>query len=219
MSRSPRTMNRGGKAASSTRRCSTGRASRSMPASGGVSAHPNSRFTVSAQQQSYLLAAQRGPDGRADLRARVRRPAPRSCAARVRGAQLAARRIGRRLGGVRDHGGGDRRGRRRASRSDGDETLRRLQLRRLLAPLARASESASSIRPGCSTSTGSGAMPPASSCGPVSATTCASSNGFSSAVPARSVRRSPPSAIYRDPEDLNLAGADVNAATIGNCSR
>ena len=37
------------------------------PASGGVSAHPNSRFTVSAQQQSYLLAAQRRSEGRADF--------------------------------------------------------------------------------------------------------------------------------------------------------
>ena len=53
---------------------------------------------------------------------------------------------GRRLGGIRDHGGRDRRGRRRAPRSDGDETVRRLQLRRLLAALARRWASASRIR-------------------------------------------------------------------------
>ena len=62
-------------------------------------------------EQSYLLAAQRRPGGRADLGARVRRPAARSRAAGVRGAQLAARRSGRRLGGIRNHRGGHRRGR------------------------------------------------------------------------------------------------------------
>ena len=88
------------------------------------------------EEQSYLLAAQRRSDGRADFRHRVRRPAARSRAAGLRGAQLAARRAGRRLGGFRNHGRGHRRGRRRAPRSDGDEALRRLQLRRLLASLA-----------------------------------------------------------------------------------
>ena len=129
------------------------------------------------EEQSYLLAAQRGSAGRADLGDRVRRPPPRSRAAGVRSAQLAARRGGRRIGGVRDHRRGHRRGGRRAPRPDGHEALRRLQLRRLLAALAGRWAASSSIRRSCSTSTGSGAMRPANSCGRASATTCASWNG------------------------------------------
>ena len=69
-----------------------------------------------------------------------------ACAAGLRGAQLAARRAGRRLGGLGDHRRRDRPGRRRAPRPDGNEAVLRLQLRRLLGALAqgrrRAEESA-----------------------------------------------------------------------------
>ena len=69
------------------------------------------------------------PEGRADLRDRVRRPPPRARAAGLRSPQLAARRAGRRLGGLRDHCRRHRRRGRRAPRLDGDEALLRLQLR------------------------------------------------------------------------------------------
>ena len=84
-----------------------------------------------------LLAARGGSARRADLGAHLRRPPPRAGTAGVRGARLAARRAGRRLGGLRDHRGGDRPGRRHAPRPDGDAALLRLQLRRLLAALAQ----------------------------------------------------------------------------------
>jgi phosphoenolpyruvate carboxykinase (GTP) len=64
-------------------------------------AHPNSRFTVSAKAEPDLLDARGCAGRRADLSDPVRRPPPRSRAAGVRGAQLVARRAGRRRHGVR----------------------------------------------------------------------------------------------------------------------
>ena len=107
---------------------STGRAVRTTRRN-GPAAHPNSRFTVSAKRNpSYSPHCGRSA-GRADPRARVRRPAPRSRAAGVRGAGLEARRARRRFGRFRDHGRGRRQGRRRPPRSDGDAAVLRLQLR------------------------------------------------------------------------------------------
>ena len=69
-------------------------------------------------------------------------------------------------GGLRDHGRGHRRRRRRAPRPDGDEAVRRLQLRRLLGALAVHGQAPRRSRRGCSTSTGSAATRRANSCGP-----------------------------------------------------
>ena len=87
--------------------------------------------------------------------------------------------------GLGDDGGGHRRGRRRAPRSDGDEALRRLQLRRLLGALDRRRREAQVAAARYSTSTGSARTRPASSCGRASATTCACCAGSSSAARAR----------------------------------
>ena len=88
-----------------------------------------------AQNPSYTRRAE-DPQRRADLGADLRRPPARAGAAGVRGARLAARRAGRRLGRIRDHRRRDGRSRRRAPRPDGDEAVLRLQLRRLLRALA-----------------------------------------------------------------------------------
>ena len=66
------------------------------PAKNGPAAQPNSRFTVAAKQNPVLLNAGRRPGWRADLGHRVRRPSPDAGAAGVPGAELAARRAGRR---------------------------------------------------------------------------------------------------------------------------
>ena len=80
------------------------------------------------------------PGGRADQRDHLRRRAGEPGPARVPGVQLAARRVPRRDAWLGDDGGGDRRGRRRAPRPDGDAAVLRLQHGRLLRALARDGE-------------------------------------------------------------------------------
>ena len=77
-----------------------------------------------------------GPQGRPDLGDPVRRPPPHDRPARHRGLRLGARRVPRLDHGVGDHGRPGRRGRQAALRPDGDAAVLRLQLRRLLRPLA-----------------------------------------------------------------------------------
>jgi hypothetical protein len=86
------------------------------------------------QTESQLFEAGRCAGRRADFRHRVRRPPP-TWRPGLSGPQLAARRTRRRRRRLGNHGRGDGRRRRRAPRSHGHETLRRLQLRRLLVPL------------------------------------------------------------------------------------
>ena len=85
--------------------------------------------------KSRLLEARGRAGRRADLGHRVRRPAPLAGAAGLSGAQLAARSPGGRGTRLGDDRRGHRGGRRRAPRSDGDEAVRRLQLRGLLGAL------------------------------------------------------------------------------------
>ena len=118
------------------------------------------------QAESELLEAGRSPRRRADLSARVRRPAPRASAARLSGQGLGARRSRRRQRRVRDDGGCHRQGRRGAPRSDGHETVLRLQLRRLLGALAELREALDASCRRSSTSIGSAATRAANSSGP-----------------------------------------------------
>ena len=127
----------------------------------------------------------------------LRRPPQDDRAARLRVARLDARHLHRRDALLGDDGRGDRRGRRRAPRPDGDAALHRLPRRRLHEPLAR-DRQAAPTRPSCprsSGSTGSAATRrTARSCGPASATTAASSSGSSSASRARPTPSRPRSA-------------------------
>ena len=124
-----------GRASTRARRRSTGRAARSTPAArpGRASEFALHRFR---EAEPELFAEGRRARRRADLGARLRRPPAHAGAAGVPGARLGAWRAGRRRHGVRNHGRRHRRRRRRAPRPDGDEAVRRLQLRRLLGPLA-----------------------------------------------------------------------------------
>ena len=61
-----------------------------------------------AAQSRAIRRTPRMPRGVPISAHRLRRPPPRGCAAGLRGARLAARRAGRRLGGLRDHRGGGR---------------------------------------------------------------------------------------------------------------
>ena len=79
------------------------------PESGTPAAHPNSRFCVPASQCPVDRARMAGPEGSADLGVPLRRPPRHDRPARLRVAQLAARRARR-----GDHGlGEDRRSHRR----------------------------------------------------------------------------------------------------------
>ena len=97
-----------------------------------------------------------GPQGRADRRDPVRRPALQRRAARARGARLGARSVPRLDDVLRDDRRRGRQGRPAALGPDGDAAVLRLPHGRLLPPLARRSASATarSCR-GSSTSTGS----------------------------------------------------------------
>ena len=75
------------------------------------------------------------------------------------GVRLEPRRLRRRVGRVGDDRGADRRGRRRAPRSDGDAAVLRLQHGRLLRPLAARWARGSRTRRRSSTSTGSARTP------------------------------------------------------------
>ena len=123
----------------------------------GPAAHPECPLHGVGQAESELLEAGRSAGRRADLGARVRRPPPRARAARLSSQGLGARRARRRQRRVRDDGRGDGQSRRRAPRPDGHEAVLRLQLRRLLGALARASASARASCRRSSTSTGSAA--------------------------------------------------------------
>ena len=106
-------------------------------------------------------------------RDRLRRPPRQARASRLRGDELAARRLRGRDDGLRDDRRRDRRGRRSAQRSDGDAALLWLQHGRLLRPLADDGQTPQPVRPRSSTSTGSGRATTASSSGPASARTSA----------------------------------------------
>ena len=172
----------------------TGAATRGTPRVDTPAAHPNARFTAPAVAVPVDRAGVGGPRRRADLGDPVRRPPAHHGAARDRGLRLGARRVPR-----LDHGVGDHRrpaGRRRqpALRPDGDAAVLRLQLRRLLRPLA-VDRRSTPTRPTCrrsSSSTGSVATRTAASCGPASARTAACSSGCSSGSTATPRRSTPP---------------------------
>ena len=106
-SRSPRTTSPGGKACPATP--VTDWQGRPHDATNGPAAHPNSRFTVAGEAMPELVAARGRRAGRADLRDHLRRTPPVARAARVRSARLEARRAGRRIDGLGNDRGRDRR--------------------------------------------------------------------------------------------------------------
>ena len=148
-----------------------------MPASGGVSAHPNSRFTVSAKNNPIYSPRSEDPMGvpisAIVFGGRRREVAPLVYEARnwqhgvLVGASVASETTAAATGAV----GVVRRDpmamKPFAGYNFGDYWR----------ALARRGQAPEATRRGCSTSTGSGAMPPASSCGRASATTCASWSG------------------------------------------
>jgi GTP-dependent phosphoenolpyruvate carboxykinase len=87
-------------------------------------------------QLPQLYRTCRRPAGRAPVGDHLRRSARVAGAAGVRSPRLGAWRTRRREHGFGNYRGRHRHRRRRAPRPDGDEALRRLQLRRLLQPLA-----------------------------------------------------------------------------------
>ena len=101
-------------------------------------AHPNARFTTPAAPVPVDRRRVGGPEGRADRRVPVRRPAQQRRAARARGVQLEARRLPRRDDGLREDRGGGRHGRRAALRPVRDAAVLRLPHGRLLRALAQA---------------------------------------------------------------------------------
>jgi hypothetical protein len=105
-------------------------------ASSGPAAHPNCALPF---RHGSAWAGRRTRETRSAVISgdHLRRAPRASGAAGVRGARLDPRRAGRRVEGFGDHGRRDRRRRRAAPGFDGDETVLRLQLRRLLCPLAR----------------------------------------------------------------------------------
>ena len=158
-----------------------------------------SEFALHRQRRAQpgLHEGSRESARRADLGHRVRRPSPRTGAAGVRSPQLAARRAGRRVGGLGNHRRRHRRGGRGAPRLHGHEALLRLQLRRLLRALAERRREAQApaedlprqlVPPGRRT---------ASSCGRASATTCACCRGCWIAAPAAPRPTTRPSATCR----------------------
>ncbi len=185
-------------------------------ASGGVSAHPNSRFTVSAKNNPIYSPRAEDPHGRADLGASCSAAAGaksrRWCTKRATGSTAcwSAPRWPRRprppppaaVGVVRRD-------------PDGHEAVRRLQLRRLLAALAGRGQERSKQPPKLfhvnwfrrdavrQVPVAGFRRQPARAW-----------NGSSSAAPARSARGSPPIGYLPNPGDLNLQGADVSEATM-----
>ncbi len=98
---------------------------------------PSQRPLHGARQPEPGVRARVGrPRRRADLGDPVRRPAAHDRAVGDRGVRLGARRVPRLDDGVRDHRRPAGRGRHAALRPDGDVAVLRLQLRRLLRPLA-----------------------------------------------------------------------------------
>jgi hypothetical protein len=146
------------------------------PASGGVSAHPEFPFTVSARNNPIYSPRSEDaagvPISAIVFGGRRREVAPlvTKHEAGSTGSSSAPRSHPKRPPPPR-------RGGHRAARPDGDETLRGLQLRRLLGPLAFSGQTPEEPTAGCSTSTGSAVTPTAGSCGLASGTTCGSWSG------------------------------------------
>ena len=114
--------------------------------------------------------------------------------------------------GLGDHRRGHRRGRRRAPRSDGDEAVRRLQLRRLLGALDQRRRASSKSPPQIFHVNWFRQDAPANSCGRATARICACCAGSSIAARATAQARETAIGYLPRPADLDMQGS-------GHCSR